>query len=158
MSAQWIVEGEPEFDMFPWDLTRFGHWADKKFTQEKVADQYSKRFAIHFPFEERNAGRETRTRPIYKRQKEMGAVHGLNFGWEHPLWYAGEGIVGMKAMALPVKIGSSRWVESVGTCATMWALWMFQILANMKSKVLELMIGLTVLLLTMYQRRLGGPA
>jgi len=97
MSAQWIVEGEPEFDMFPWDLTRFGHWADKKFTQEKVADQYSKRFAIHFPYEERNAGRETRTRPIYKRQKEMGAVHGLNYGWEHPLWYAGEGIDGKES-------------------------------------------------------------
>jgi len=94
MTAQWIVEGEPEFDMFPWDLARFGHWADKKFTMEKVADQYSKRFAIHFPFEERDAGRMTRTRPIYQKQKEMGAVFGLNYGWEHPVWYAGKGKVG----------------------------------------------------------------
>lgn len=91
MSAQWIVEGEPELDMFPWDVSRFGHWADKRFTKEKVADQYSKRFAIHFPYEERDAGRETRMRPIYQKQKAMGAVHGLNYGWEHPLWYAGEG-------------------------------------------------------------------
>ena len=110
MSAQWIIEGEPEFDMFPWDLTRFGHWADKKFTQEKVADQYSKRFAIHFPFEERNAGRETRTRPIYKRQKEMGAVHGLNYGWEHPLWYAGEGIDGKESYGFT----RQDWFEPVG--------------------------------------------
>ncbi|MDR6264248.1 FAD-dependent oxidoreductase [Roseobacter sp. N2S] len=110
MSAQWIIQGEPEFDMFPWDLTRFGHWADKKFTMEKVADQYSKRFAIHFPFEERQAGRETRVRPIYQRQKQMGAVHGLNYGWEHPLWYAGAGIEGRESY------GYTRqdWFEPVG--------------------------------------------
>ena len=29
-----------------------------------------------------------RTRPIYQMQKEMGAVMGLNYGWEHPLWFA----------------------------------------------------------------------
>lgn len=110
MSAQWIIEGEPEFDMFPWDLTRFGHWADKTFTQEKVADQYSKRFAIHFPFEERDAGRETRTRPIYQRQKEMGAVHGLNYGWEHPLWYAGEGVEGKESYGFT----RQDWFEPVG--------------------------------------------
>ena len=110
MSAQWIIEGEPEFDMFPWDLTRFGHWADKRFIQEKVADQYSNRFAIHFPFEERDAGRETRTRPIYQRQKEMGAVHGLNFGWEHPLWYAGEGVEGKESYGFT----RQNWFESVG--------------------------------------------
>lgn len=110
MSAQWIIQGEPEFDMFPWDLTRFGHWADKKFTMEKVADQYSKRFAIHFPFEERQAGRETRMRPIYQRQKQMGAVHGLNYGWEHPLWYAGAGVEGVETY------GYTRqdWFEPVG--------------------------------------------
>lgn len=110
MSAQWIIQGEPEFDMFPWDLTRFGHWADKKFTMEKVADQYSKRFAIHFPYEERQAGRETRMRPIYQRQKQMGAVHGLNYGWEHPLWYAGAGVEGRESY------GYTRqdWFEPVG--------------------------------------------
>ena len=32
MSAQWIVDGEPEYDMFPWDLARYGNWANKAFT------------------------------------------------------------------------------------------------------------------------------
>ena len=27
--AQWIVEGEPELDLFPWDLARYGAWAAK---------------------------------------------------------------------------------------------------------------------------------
>jgi dimethylglycine dehydrogenase len=88
MVAQWIIEGEMKYDMFPWDMARFGLWADKAFTKAKVGDQYANRFAIHFPNEERAAGRPCRTRPIFEMQKAMGAVMGLNYGWEHPLWFA----------------------------------------------------------------------
>ncbi|MGV6805030.1 MAG: GcvT family protein [Ruegeria sp.] len=88
LAAQWMIEGEPQYDMFAWDLARFGDWADKNFTKARVADQYAHRFAIHFPNEERSAGRPARLRPAYEMQKQMGAVFGLNCGWEHPLWFA----------------------------------------------------------------------
>lgn len=91
LSAEWIVEGEPRLDMFGWDLARFGAWAGKDFTKARVRDQYANRFKIHFPNEERSAGRPVRTRPIHQTQKAMGAVFGLNYGWEHPLWFAAEG-------------------------------------------------------------------
>lgn len=91
LAAEWMIEGEPTLDMFGWDMARFGHWAGKAFTKARVQDQYSHRFKIHFPNEERAAGRPVRTRPAYGLQKEMGAVFGFNFGWEHPLWYAAEG-------------------------------------------------------------------
>ncbi len=89
-AAQWMVEGETEYDLFPWDMARFGTWATPEFTKAKVGDQYAHRFSIHFPNEERPAGRPVRTRPVYAAQKEMGAVFGLNYGWEHPLWFAKE--------------------------------------------------------------------
>ena len=88
MAAQWIINGESDYDMFAWDVARFGPWADAKFTKARVGDQYAKRFAIHFPNEERSAGRPVRTRPAYEMQRAMGAVFGLNYGWEHPLWFA----------------------------------------------------------------------
>ncbi len=88
MAAQWIVEGETSYDLFAWDMARFGDWADKAFTKSRVGDQYAHRFSIHFPNEERAAGRPVRTRPAYDKQKQMGAVMGLNYGWEHPLWFA----------------------------------------------------------------------
>ena len=88
LAAEWIIEGEPKLDMFAWDLARFGDWADRKFTKARVQDQYANRFKIHFPNEERSAGRPARVRPAYEMQKEMGAVFGLNCGWEHPLWFA----------------------------------------------------------------------
>ena len=88
LAAQWMIEGEPEWDMFAWDLARFGEWADKAFTKARVRDQYMHRFKIHFPNEERAAGRPAMTRPAYEMQRGMGAVFGLNAGWEHPLWFA----------------------------------------------------------------------
>ncbi|MEK1889997.1 MAG: FAD-dependent oxidoreductase [Phyllobacterium sp.] len=90
LAAEWMIEGEPSLDMFGWDMARFGHWAGKDFTKARVQDQYSHRFKIHFPNEERSAGRPVRTRPAYAKQKEIGALFGLNFGWEHPLWFANE--------------------------------------------------------------------
>ena len=88
LAAEWIVEGETSMDMFVWDVTRFGNWATKEFTKARVQNQYAHRFSIHFPNEERDAGRPVRTRPAYEMQKGMGAVFGLNYGWEHPLWFA----------------------------------------------------------------------
>ena len=109
MSAQWMVEGESHYDMFTWDVARFGNWAGKAFTKARVGDQYSKRFSIHFPNEERSAGRPVRVRPIYETQKALGAVFGLNYGWEHAQWFADK--PGVKDT-----IGYTRqnWFEPVG--------------------------------------------
>ncbi|WP_227267926.1 GcvT family protein [Roseobacter weihaiensis] len=87
LAADWIVTGETRYDMFAWDIARFGAWADKAFTRARVGDQYANRFKIHFPQEERAAGRPLRHRPAYDAQQAAGAVFGLNSGWEHPLYY-----------------------------------------------------------------------
>ena len=88
LAAEWMIEGEPSMDMFALDVARFDAWSDRAFTKARVRDQYAHRFAIHFPGEERAAGRPARTRPVHDMQREMGAVMGLNSGWEHPLWFA----------------------------------------------------------------------
>ena len=90
LAAEWIIEGETKYDMFPWDMARFGSWAGKDFTKARVGDQYAHRFKIHFPGEERDAGRPVRTRPVYQMQKDHGAVFGLNYGWEHPAYFDGD--------------------------------------------------------------------
>ena len=71
LAAEWMIEGEPSLDLFGWDLTRFGHWATKSFTRARVRDQYANRFKIHFPNEERDAGRPVRTRPVY----DLSLIH-----------------------------------------------------------------------------------
>jgi dimethylglycine dehydrogenase len=114
MAAQWMVEGESLYDMFAWDVARFGKWADAGFTKARVGDQYANRFAIHFPNEERSAGRPVRVRPAHDLQVSMGAVMGLNYGWEHPLWYADT--VGVKDTN---GFKRQNWFEPVGAEARM---------------------------------------
>ncbi len=87
LAAEWMVEGEPTLDLFGWDMARYGAWAGKAFTKARVEDQYAHRFKIHFPGEEREAGRPVRTRPAYGMQQKLGAKFGLNYGWEQPVFY-----------------------------------------------------------------------
>lgn len=90
--AEWVVEGEPELDMFAWDVCRFGRWANQIYSQARAQDSYSSRFRIHFPNEERAAGRPLKRRAVYDLQQSLGAVFGLSYGWEHPQWYATDGV------------------------------------------------------------------
>ncbi|MDR9427331.1 MAG: FAD-dependent oxidoreductase [Salibaculum sp.] len=112
MAADWITSGESRYDMFAWDVARFGKWAETAFTRARVVDQYAHRFAIHFPGEERAAGRPVRVRPVYETQKAMGAVFGLNYGWEHPAYFDAD---------TPDSAGFTRqpWFDSVGREAKM---------------------------------------
>lgn len=110
LAAEWMIEGEPSLDLFAWDLTRFGSWAGKAFTKARVQDQYAHRFKIHFPNEERSAGRPVRVRPAHAMQGGMGAVFGLNYGWEHPLWFAAEG----EPRQETVGFTRQNWWEPVG--------------------------------------------
>mgnify|MGYP001065209271 CR=1 FL=1 len=112
LAAEWMIEGEPSLDLFAWDLARFGAWAGKDFTKARVQDQYANRFKIHFPGEERSAGRPVRKRPAHAMQSKMGAVFGLNYGWEHPLYFDAD---------TPDSAGFTRqpWWNSVGREARM---------------------------------------
>src|SRR3546814_14785863 len=74
--AQWMAEGEPPMDLFALDVARFGDYATPKYTLARVLENYSKRFGIAYPHEEREAGRPSRTPPIYDEQKTAGAVFG----------------------------------------------------------------------------------
>lgn len=108
--AQWILEGEPELDLFPLDVARFGDYADKRYTMARALDNYGSRYRIHFPLEERAAGRPSKLRPAYEKQKALGAVFGASFGWEYPLWYAPEGM----AQEDHFSFKRPRWFEPVG--------------------------------------------
>ena len=86
--AEWIVEGEPSIDMLGVDPRRFGPYATGAYLQAKNEEAYANVFTVHYPDEERPAGRPLRTAPCYERMKSLGAVFGQKFGWERPNWFA----------------------------------------------------------------------
>ena len=89
--AHWIVDGEPTIDMMGVDPRRFGDYAGRGYLIEKNEEAYAKVFTVHYPDEEREAGRALRRTPCYDRMKALGAVFGSVFGWERPNWFAPPG-------------------------------------------------------------------
>ena len=89
--ANWMVEGDPGFDIWGMDNARFGDWATLAYTNAKVRENYGRRFSITFPNEELTAGRPLRTTALYQPWAERGAVFGAGYGLEHPLWFAEAG-------------------------------------------------------------------
>lgn len=90
--ANWMINGDPGFDIWGMDIARFGDWTTMAYTNAKVRENYSRRFKVTFPNEVLPAARPLRTTPIYPKQKELNAVFGVGYGMEHPLWYAPEGM------------------------------------------------------------------
>ena len=89
--SNWMVDGDPGFDVWAMDVARYGEWATLAYTNAKVRENYSRRFRIRFPNEELVAARPLRTTPIYDRLKAENAVFGESYGLEHPLWFAPDG-------------------------------------------------------------------
>jgi len=89
--ANWIVNGDPGFDVWAMDVARFGDYATVGYTNARVRENYSRRFSIRYPNEELQAARPLLTTSIYHRQKQLGARFGASYGLEVPLWYAPNG-------------------------------------------------------------------
>ncbi|MFQ5784352.1 MAG: FAD-dependent oxidoreductase [Alphaproteobacteria bacterium] len=89
--ANWMIDGDPGFDIWGMDVARFGGWTTPAYTNAKVRENYAHRFRVPFPNEELPAGRPLRTTPIYSRLKDRNAVFGSAYGLEHALWFAPQG-------------------------------------------------------------------
>ena len=89
--AQWMVDGTPPMDPLGIDSRRFGSYADRDFRVSKAVECFAAQFGIHYPYEERPAGRPKLTSPIYETLKSKGAVFGSVYGWERPNWFADVG-------------------------------------------------------------------
>lgn len=90
--SQWMVNGDPGFDVWAMDVARYGGWATRSYTNEKVRENYSRRFSIRFPNEELPAARPQQTTALYDTLLKAGAVMGDSWGLETPLWFAPPGV------------------------------------------------------------------
>ena len=90
--ANWMIEGDPGFDVFAMDVSRYGDYASLAYTNAKVRENYSRRFSIRYPNEELPGARPLLTTPIYDKLKDAGAIFGASYGLEAPLWFAPAGV------------------------------------------------------------------
>jgi glycine cleavage system aminomethyltransferase T/glycine/D-amino acid oxidase-like deaminating enzyme len=97
--ASWIVDGEPELDLWKMDIRRFGPaYRSRGYTLARATENYATYYDIHYPNEERLAGRPLRTAPTYEHLTSLGAVFGEKSGWERPNWFDSNAAAGSEAL------------------------------------------------------------
>jgi sarcosine dehydrogenase len=109
--TEWIMQGYPEMDLWPFDLRRFGDFhAGGRALHERAVHAYGSYYHLHYPGEELTVARDARRSPLWQRLKEAGAVYGSKFGWERPNWFAPPGVKGIEE---PSFEGKPNWFEHV---------------------------------------------
>ncbi|HVJ40285.1 MAG TPA: FAD-dependent oxidoreductase [Dongiaceae bacterium] len=87
--ANWMIHGEPGYDIFGMDVARYGSFASGDAYLKAMTGQfYARRFVISYPNEELPAGRPLKASPCYDALKAEGAVYGVTWGMETPQYFA----------------------------------------------------------------------
>src|SRR5919204_2261204 len=69
--AEWIVEGQPAFDVWHMDSRRFGqHYSGMDYRLTRTVEVYATYYDVRYPGQERLAGRPLRLSPTYPRLEE----------------------------------------------------------------------------------------
>ncbi|MEM7214495.1 MAG: FAD-dependent oxidoreductase [Pseudomonadota bacterium] len=87
--AEWMINGEPEADVYGMDIARFGPFAEnKQYIKETTGQFYTRRFVMTYPNEQLPAGRPSKMAPAYSDMTAAGCRWGASWGLEVPLYFA----------------------------------------------------------------------
>ncbi|XP_042241265.1 dimethylglycine dehydrogenase, mitochondrial-like isoform X2 [Homarus americanus] len=90
--ADWIINGQPPFEMTECDPLRFGSWTTDDYVAVKAREGYGMNNAVTYPHEERFAGRPTsRVSGAHSILESRGACMQIHSGWEQPAWFTTPG-------------------------------------------------------------------
>ncbi|MEO7573575.1 MAG: FAD-dependent oxidoreductase, partial [Acidimicrobiales bacterium] len=112
--AEWILAGEPSFDTWKMDIRRFGpQHRSRDHAMARTVEVYAAYYDIHYPNEERQAGRPLRRSPAYPALAEMGCQFGEKSGWERPNWFEPNAIHGDESLR-PLGWAGEHWSPAIG--------------------------------------------
>ena len=89
--AEWITEGQTEWDMWSCDPRRYTDYTDHDYCVAKGMEIYGHEYAMHFPWHEWPAGRDRKLSPVHDKILALGGVMGAYNGWERANWFAKPG-------------------------------------------------------------------
>ncbi|MCY4185326.1 MAG: FAD-dependent oxidoreductase [Rhodobacteraceae bacterium] len=86
--AEWIAEGQTEWDMWSCDPRRYTDYTDQSYCEAKAREVYGNEYAIHFPYHEWPSARNKKLSPIHDKIVALGGQMGVYNGWERANWFA----------------------------------------------------------------------
>jgi len=102
-TAEWITEGETEWDLAAWDPRRFGDWASSGYASKRACELYDLQYAIPYPHRILQQARPVLTTPLYQTLRSRGAVMGQIAGWERAFWFERAGAKNTDALDFHVE-------------------------------------------------------
>jgi glycine cleavage system aminomethyltransferase T/glycine/D-amino acid oxidase-like deaminating enzyme len=112
--ASWIVDGQPELDLWKMDIRRFGPaYRSQGYTLARSIENYATYYDIHYPNEERQSARPLRTAPTYDQLRALGAEFGEKSGWERPNWFDTNADAGDESLR-PRGWAGQHWSPAIG--------------------------------------------
>ena len=101
-------------DLWQMDVRRFGaQYRSPSYTLKRVLETYETYYDIHYPFEERQAGRPLRTSPAYEWHRARDAAFGEKSGWERVNWYESNAGRGDESLR-PRGWAGKHWSPAIG--------------------------------------------
>ena len=89
--AEWITEGETEWDMWAVDPRRYTAYADQDYCNQKGMEVYGHEYAMHFPWHRWPAAPDKRLSSLDSRLRDAGGQMAPYNGWERADWFAKPG-------------------------------------------------------------------
>lgn len=110
--ADWIVDGEPPFDLWDVDIRRMmPHQARTAYLRDRVSEALGLLYAMHWPHRQFETARNVRRSPLHDRLAAKGAVFGEVAGFERANWYAREG----QEPAYDYAYGRQNWFDNAAS-------------------------------------------
>ncbi|MDU8911738.1 FAD-dependent oxidoreductase [Aestuariicoccus sp. MJ-SS9] len=89
--AEWVTEGQTEWDMWATDPRRYTHYTDRDYCIAKAIEVYGHEYGMHFPHHAWPAGRDRKLSPVHDKIVSLGGQMGAYNGWERANWFAKPG-------------------------------------------------------------------
>jgi len=88
VAAEWIVDGQTEWDMWAVDPRRYTDYTDQDYCHQKALEIYGHEYGMHFPHKMWPAGRDKKLSPVDQKVRALGGQMGAYNGWERANWFA----------------------------------------------------------------------
>lgn len=95
--ANWIVSGEPPYDVTEMNARRFGpNMEDRAYAAERARESYRYYYVLRYPHDENEWARGRRLSPLHSRLESLGAAFGEKNGWERVNYFERQDLAGFE--------------------------------------------------------------